>query len=407
MYSMKKNILIGICGWGNGHCMRQTPIIQHLLEQGHTVVAYGFLTSLKNFKVLNEKHPNFHLIETGYFFSHADDKGVSFEMSAKEPHNLENNVFAQGFKAIDKAEKTVGRNNFDIVISDSEWFSSFYANLRGRPLLAFDNQSKWMTGDFPERVDGYPVTDANERCRMYYMKPTECMAISFFTFPQTKAPEDKDYVRIFPPIIRQSVMALKDKPLSKKSSIVIYLSPNQTEGELTERYENIINAVKAQGDTDFHVFLPEIFGVLPKDIKDKLKDLNINHYYTGDKRYLDILGSCHGIIANAGHTMGSEAMYLAKPYLAIPLKYFEQAYNALRIEQGEFGMKRYDIDPETLKTFLSNLPRYRQNILEDKDKALNREPGQDMILEAIDTFISTHAKDKEMDNPLVKLGVFS
>lgn len=401
-----KTILLGICGWGNGHCMRQTPVIQHLLEQGHTVVAFGFMTSLKNFKALSEKHPHFHLIEVPYFFTHADNEGVSFKISAQEPHNLQSHVFSEGFNAIAKAEKIVGRNQFDIVISDSEWFSSFYANLRGLPLLGFDNQSKWTTGNFPDQVDGYPVTDANERCRMYYPNPTERIAISFFTFPQAKKPDDKGYVRIFPPIIRQSVLSLKDKSPTKKRSIVVYLSPNQTEAELIEGHENLVTAITKQTETDFHVFLPEKFGNLPQAIQVESQDLNVNYYYTGDKQYLDLFGASHGVIANAGHTMSSEAMFLAKPYLAIPLKYYEQAYNASRIEKGQFGMKRYDIDAETLKLFLSKLPQYNQNILQDKGKELNREPGQDMILEAIDNFISSPSKNKIIDKPRMKLSMF-
>lgn len=395
---MPKNILIGICGWGNGHCMRQTPTIKHLLKQGHNVVVLGFKTSVNNFEEIKKDYPHhFHVIETGYFFTPSDRGGVSFNMMARSPHNLQHHVMAQGGDAIANAQKIIGNEDFNIVISDSEFFSSLYAVMCGVPLLSYDNQSKWLAGDFPEEVDGYTITDGIQRARMYALNPTESMAISFFTFEEKDEPDFFKKLTIYPPVIRESVLALKDKPVTPKRSIVVYISPNLDPDDIKARLQKTMKALEVQSETDFHVFVPHDVETLPDAFFDELKNTRIEYYRMGDERYYGLLGSCHGIIGTAGHTMISEAMYLAKPYLATPLAYYEQAYNALRVEEGKFGMKCWELNETSLDTFLSTLSVFKKNIEEDRGKRLNREPGQDKILRAIDAFVEKYANKKEME----------
>ena len=54
--------------------------------------------------------------------------------------------------------------------------------------------------------------------------------------------------------------------------------------------------------------------------------------------FLHDLAGCKAIIANAGFSLVSEALYLGKPYLAVPVQHqFEQIFNAYFLDKEGYG----------------------------------------------------------------------
>ncbi|MEK7511613.1 MAG: glycosyltransferase family protein, partial [Patescibacteria group bacterium] len=69
------------------------------------------------------------------------------------------------------------------------------------------------------------------------------------------------------------------------------------------------------------------------------------------------------VIANAGFTLISEALFLRKPYLAWPVAgQFEQILNACFIDKAGYGLHADELNEENIKKFLSNLKEYQQKI---------------------------------------------
>ena len=71
----------------------------------------------------------------------------------------------------------------------------------------------------------------------------------------------------------------------------------------------------------------------------------------------------------------SEALYLKKPYLALPLKgQFEQVLNALFLKQAGYGTYSDDLQTEEVSDFLNNQDLYRKR-LTDYELDFNRLPN--------------------------------
>ena len=79
--------------------------------------------------------------------------------------------------------------------------------------------------------------------------------------------------------------------------------------------------------------------------------------------FMEDLVGCKAVVANSGFSLVSEALYLGKPYLAVPVKnQFEQTYNAYHLENLGYGAYWEELNKERLESFLFNLPVYCENL---------------------------------------------
>ena len=84
-------------------------------------------------------------------------------------------------------------------------------------------------------------------------------------------------------------------------------------------------------------------------------------------QFLEDLANTKAIIASAGFTLMSEAIYLKKPYFAIPLKgQFEQTLNALFLKQAGLGNFSEEPTSKQITSFLNKLNIYEKNIQKKK-----------------------------------------
>ena len=87
--------------------------------------------------------------------------------------------------------------------------------------------------------------------------------------------------------------------------------------------------------------------------------------------------TARGVITGGGFSLLSEAVYLGKPVLSVPLGgQFEQLMNARYLHREGFGMCAPAIDAATLSSFLDELDSYHERL---------EAYVQDGNLEAIDT----------------------
>lgn len=82
--------------------------------------------------------------------------------------------------------------------------------------------------------------------------------------------------------------------------------------------------------------------------------------------FMESFASCAGIVATAGHQMSSEALFLEKPVLSVPIEgQFEQRLNAIMIDRSGRGIYgRVENIEEDTKRFFRELPRLSEATLE-------------------------------------------
>ena len=93
------------------------------------------------------------------------------------------------------------------------------------------------------------------------------------------------------------------------------------------------------------------------------KDANLTFKSFNDDEFFQDLATCRAIITNGGFTLISEALYLKKPVLSVPVKkQFEQILNAIYLDRLGYGEFHEDLEKEDVLNFLERLDTYRDNI---------------------------------------------
>jgi uncharacterized protein (TIGR00661 family) len=94
-------------------------------------------------------------------------------------------------------------------------------------------------------------------------------------------------------------------------------------------------------------------------------DGNLRFHAVDESKFVSDLATCHAVISTAGNQLVGEALYLRKPFLALPEPgNFEQAVNAHFLQQIRGGMVRdYErFQPPDLHEFLDAVPVLRSRI---------------------------------------------
>ena len=315
-------IVYGVCGEGFGHSSHAILVAKYLEKKGHTVLiaTYGRAYNLlkKNFKVIETNWPEL-VYKEGRM-----SKKESIKIMGKK---IIKNKFIKILRKIIKFKP-------DLFISDLEIYSSFISYLLKKPLITISNQNRFAHCKISKpakKEKGYLFM----KTISYFHAPKSNYKI-ILSLKKYKTKRKNSYFA--PPIIRKEIQKLKPKQGKK---ILVYLSRPK---------KQILNTLKKTNQK----FV--VFGY-NKNIKQK----NLE-FKTKDK-FLKEFEKCKAIISTSGFTSIGEALYLNKPYLALPLKgQFEQAFNAILIEKKKFGMYIKELKKQDLEEFIKNIPEYRKNI---------------------------------------------
>ena len=141
-----------------------------------------------------------------------------------------------------------------------------------------------------------------------------------------------------PPIVRDDVRGLKPKV---GKSVLVYLSKGD---------RKMLNGLRG---------INEEFVVYGFDVAKKVGNVE----FRKRESFLGDLKDCKCVIGTAGFSLMGEAIYLRKPYLAIPLKgQFEQVQNAWFLEKAWFGVFASELTEESVVGFLGGLGGYRREL---------------------------------------------
>ncbi len=316
-------IIYGVSGEGSGHSSRAKEMTAHLLGRCHEVklVSYN-----RGFRSLRE---NFDCMEISGLHIVSVDNKVSILKTLI--HNV--SILPACIRSVRKLRTLFSEFQPDCVISDFEPMTAYLASVRKIPLISLDNQHRmrYMHFEVPARLrlDQW-ITQMV--IRLMVPRPDVSLATTFF---QDKVKNTRTF--LFPPILRKEIGAVTP---SHGDYHLVYL---------TSGYDTLLCALRQLSHERFVVY----------GYDKAEQDGNLEFKTYSSSGFLNDLAGCRSVMATAGFTLISEAMYLQKPYLAFPMHgQFEQQLNGLCLEQLGYGTNALAADVTTLREFLARLPEF-------------------------------------------------
>jgi len=326
-------ILYGVPSEGMGHATRSKVVIQHLLSNGHEV---RVVSSDRAFLFL-QKHFGERVIQIEGF--HLAYKNAQVSLRSTVLLNLKHapKQVVKNFAAYTKLLDVI---RFDLVISDFESFSHFFAKTNRIPFVSIDNMQVINRATLDIEIPKEEKTNyllARNIIKAKVPGAMEYFITSFFCPPLKK--EKSIYVS---PIIRDEI--LNTKP-SVKDHIVVY--------QTSSSQKDLIQVLQKISRETFIVYGFN---------KDESHG-NVTLKAFSEKSFISNFASAKAVIANGGFSFISEAVYLQKPVCCVPIKnQFEQFVNAAYIEKLRYGRHFNEFNEDRIKAFLYDLPLFTKSL---------------------------------------------
>lgn len=324
-------ILYGVVGEGMGHAMRSRVVIGHLLEAGHQVEV---VASSRAVNYLRRFFADVHSIH-GFHIVTEDNrvrKGTTLWENVRDGVRAVPEQIAAYFRLIEDFSP-------ELVISDFESWSYLFARVHGLPVYSVDNmQIIHRCLHMPEIYEDvraeFELTKAFIRgklplCREY--------VVTTFFYPELR----KEHTTLVPPILRPEILAANRRP---GGHLLVY--------QTAEGYGALAEALTRTGVEC------RIYG-MRRGIEAEQVEGNLRYRPFSEEGFIDDLASARGVVAGGGFTLLSEAVFLGKPVLSVPIRgQFEQIINGRYLEQLGYGLTAPEIDDAVLGRFLGELPRF-------------------------------------------------
>ncbi len=274
-------ILYAIQGTGNGHISRALEIIPHLKRKGEL----DLLISGTSFDLKLPYEIKFKL------------NGLSFVFGKQGGVDIWNTYLKMNSLRLLREINSLPIEKYDLVISDFEPVSSWACNKINKPCIGLSNQVASLSpfAPKPKHKDVF-----GKFVLQHYAPTAPNFGFHFINYSEN----------IFTPVIRRQVRELNTQ---NKGHYTVYL-PSYDD-------ERIIKNLKRFKDVEWQVFSKH--NKKPERIK------NISIKPINSDLFLKSLANAEGIICNAGFGATSEALFLEKKLLVIPMKtQYEQHCNA-------------------------------------------------------------------------------
>ncbi len=351
-------VLYGVNGEGMGHATRSQVVIDALLASGHDV---RVVASGAAFRYLRDRLPRVDEI-FGPSFAMQDGEirrwATIRQNMLAAPRDLPNTV--REWRAMLEEWRP------GVVITDFEPLSGIFARSTYTPLVCVDNihmldrcrHDKDIVGR--ERED-YRLARAVTRG----MVPTAGdYVITTFFYP----PIVRGRTTLVPPIVRPEVAAAVPEA---GEHLLVYSSGA----------EALLEALKTAD-------MPcRVYGMRDGPKTGTVED-NLDFRPRSNEGFLEDLRTARGIVTGGGFSLLSEAVFLGKPTLCVPLHgQFEQVMNARYLQRDGYGLETEHVSPEVLSTFLGRLDEFAENL------AGYEQDGNRVALETIEEQAAAAAGD--------------
>ncbi len=323
------NILYGVSGEGSGHSTRAKEVICHLEACGHRVRIVSFDRGLENLRQTFEVEEIY-----GLRLTYVNNR-VRYGRTLRR-NLLSSPKAAAGLRQLIRRAQEW---NIELVITDFEPLSCRVAHHLRLPLIAIDNQHCLTRArvSYPRR---YARDAALVKLVTKLMTPHSnfCFVLSFFPAEIKRRYQGRTFLSA--PILRREVLEARAEAGNHLLAYVTSPAP-----QIARLLSQLPMPVIAYG-----------FGR-------EGRQGNIEFRKPSLDTFLRDLAGAQAVIANAGFSLVSEALYLGKPYLALPVRHqFEQGFNAYYIQKMGYGRFTDKLRASDLADFLAALPEYRRNL---------------------------------------------
>jgi uncharacterized protein (TIGR00661 family) len=322
-------ILYGAVGEGLGHATRSRVVAAHLLEQGHEV---KMVTSGRALPYLQEHLPDVEEIwGTSFVLEHG---------TVNTWKTLEANVLggARGGPADWKHGAAIAKSfGPELVITDFEGFAYLFGKSHRKPVLSVDNiQMVDRCKHDGEILEG--IRRDYETARTFINaklgRASHYVITTFF-----RPPVRKKRTTLVPSLLRPEIIEAKPE---RGEHLLVY-------GRISE---SSIAALEASG------VVCHVYGARD-ELTEEVVEGSLRYRPFANEAFIDDLRTARGVVGSAGYSLMSEAVYLRKPFLALPLAHqFEQEMNGRYLERLGFGTTASSLDEAALERFLAREPEH-------------------------------------------------
>jgi uncharacterized protein (TIGR00661 family) len=225
----------------------------------------------------------------------------------------------------------------DVVISDFEPLSGIYARWTRTPLVAVDNINMIDRCRHDKQIVGRERDDflvARAVTREMVPGATRYLVLTFF-----RPPIARRGTTLVPPIVRPEIARAKPEA---GDHLVVYASGAKRQ----------IEALRSSG---VRCLVYGMRGGPDKPVVDR----NLEFRPPSNDGFVEALRTARAVVAGGGFSLMSEAVYLGKPLLSVPLRgQFEQLMNGRYLERLGYGMCVPSTSKSALAEFLQRLPEF-------------------------------------------------
>ncbi len=312
-------ILYGVAGEGFGHATRSKALLDDL-TQHHEV---HILAGGKANTYLSKHFKNIHHCPS-LRLAYLNNSIVNIETAFINVKKLPGII-----GSLWRTFWLIKRIRPDLIITDFHFQSAWLGWLSRSPVLSIDNEHAVV-----KTLASYSSIDWWSRFRTLVVcklivPSAKAYCITSFFFPPVKGKRTV----LCGPILRKKIISLKP---TKGSHILVY--------QTSRTNKKLLQALLQVPDEKFVIYGFE---------KEK-KEGNCTFKKFNEDAFFSDLASCKALISNGGYSLLSEALYLKKPVLSIPInKMFEQTLNAYQVQYLQFGWMAREASKSTIIGFLA------------------------------------------------------
>ncbi|MEX2476811.1 MAG: glycosyltransferase family protein [Gracilimonas sp.] len=279
-------ILYGVQGTGHGHISRARVVLPKLREYADVDV----LMSGYNFKMNIDGPVDY----TARGMSLAYDNSGSVDL-------LETALKLHPFKFL-KDVQQLPVEEYDFVVNDFEPVTAWAAHQAGIPCVAISHQASFLSDKCPRPEKRSAVA---EQVMRYFAPSSAAVGSHYLRYDAF----------IEPPIIRRHI---RDLSPTSGDHVTVYLPAFD--------HQTLCSIFSQVKKMKWHIFSPTCEEAYVKG--------NVKVHPVGKKSFLKSIENCLGIVSATGFETTSEAMFLGKKLLTIPIKnQYEQLCNAAALEE--------------------------------------------------------------------------